>query len=103
MYAVIELAGKQHKVSPGDMIEVNKLAGVKQSLTISDVLLIDDNGELHIGQPQVKGAKVKLSIADAYQGVKTIAFKYKRRESYHRKVGYRPELMKLKVEEIQVK
>jgi ribosomal protein L21 len=44
-----------------------------------------------------------LSIADAYQGVKTIAFKYKRRESYHRKVGYRPELMKLKVEEIQVK
>ena len=103
MYAVIELAGTQHKVSPGDVIEVNKLTGVKQSLTTTDVLLLDDDKELHIGQPHVKGAKVKLSVTDSYRGVKTIAFKYKRRESYHRKVGYRAELMKLKVEEMTLK
>jgi large subunit ribosomal protein L21 len=63
--------------------------------------LVEDNGELHIGQPHVKGAKVKLTVTDSYRGVKTIAFKYKRRESYHRKVGYRAELMNLKVEDIK--
>lgn len=103
MYAIIELAGTQHKVCPGDVIEVNKLTGVKQSLTTSDVLLLDDDKELHIGQPHVKGAKVKMSVSDAYKGVKTIAFKYKRRESYHRKVGHRAELMKLKIDEITLK
>lgn len=102
MYAIIELAGTQHKVSQGDIIEVNKLTGVKQSLTTSDVLLIDDDKELHIGQPHVKGAKVKLSVTESYRGVKTIAFKYKRRESYHFKKGHRAELMKLKVEEIKI-
>ena len=102
MYAIIELAGKQHKVSPGDIIEVNKLAGVEQSLTISDVLLIDDDGQLHIGQPQLKGAKVKLSVIDSYQGIKTVAFKYKRRKNYRFKKGFRADLMKLKVEEINL-
>ncbi len=103
MYAIIEIGGKQHKVSPGEVIEVDRIPEAKQDkLSIADVLLVNDDGQLHVGDPYLKNAKVKADILGFYKGKKTIAFKYRRRENYRFKKGHRTEMMKLKIEEISL-
>lgn len=104
MYAIIEIGGKQHKVSPGEIIEVDRIPEAKKDkLSIADVLLVNDEGQLHIGSPYLKDAKVKADILGFYRGEKTIAYKYRRRKNYRFKKGHRTEMMRLKIEEISLK
>lgn len=104
MYAVIELGSKQYKVSPGDVFGVAKIDGNKKgSLVISEVLLVYKDRQLHIGQPYVKGARVKAHILDSYKGKKTIAYRYLRRKDSRLKKGHRTSLTRIEIEEISLK
>ena len=99
-YAVIKTGGKQYKVAAGDVIEVEKLdieAG--KEATFSDVLLTSDGKTIKTGA-DIKGAKVVAEVLAQVKGEKVIAFKYKRRKGYHRTVGHRRKLTKLKIKSI---
>jgi large subunit ribosomal protein L21 len=103
MYAVIATGGKQYKISTGDRFKVEKLNGeVGKSIELDDVLLIADGDNVQVGRPMVKEAKVVAEILKHGRGEKVIAFKRKRREHYHRKVGHRQEYTELEVKEIRV-
>jgi len=103
-YAVIQTGGKQYRVAEGDEIEVEKLdveAGTKTVL--SDVLLIADGASVTIGEPLISGASVTAEVVDQFKDDKVIAFKFRRRKGYHRTVGHRRQLTKLKIESISTK
>ncbi|MAF31893.1 MAG: 50S ribosomal protein L21 [Magnetococcales bacterium] len=104
MYAVLKCGGKQLKVSKGDTVLVEKLAGEKgEKVTLDNVLLLADGDKLTVGTPVVEGATVTASIVEQIRDKKVIIFKKKRRQGYKRKKGHRQYLTVLKVEEISAK
>ena len=97
MYAVIRTGGKQYKVTTGDVIKVEKLAGeAGASVVFSEVLAKDDV----IGTPLVAGASVKATIVKQAKADKVIVFKKKRRQNYRRKNGHRQNITIVKIAEI---
>lgn len=103
-YAVIQTGGKQYRVSEGDEIEVEKLdVEAGQAAEFPDVLLVADGSSVAIGSPLVAGAKVTAEVVEQFKDDKVIAFKFKRRKGYHRTVGHRRQLTKLKIKSISTK
>lgn len=104
MYAVIQTGGKQYKVSQGDIIDVEKIP-IPQSKEVrfDEVLLCADKKECTIGQPFIKGAHVTADIIDEIRGKKITTYKYKRRKNYHRTIGHRQDLVRLRIKEIEIK
>jgi len=97
MYAVIRTGGKQYRVAPGDVVEVDRLAGDPgAAITFSEVLAA--NGK--IGAPLVAGASVVAEIVEQHRADKVIAFKKKRRKNTHRKRGHRQHLTRVKINAI---
>ena len=105
MYAIIRTGSKQYRVQPGDMLEVELLDGEKgKEVTLDDVLLVADGDHVQVGRPAVKGARVTAEIIEPdRKGRKVIAFKFRRREGYHRKRGIRAHHTVLRIKEIVVK
>ena len=100
-YAVIQTGGKQYRVAEGDVIEVEKLdveAGAEAKF--EQVLLVSNGGGLSIGAPLVAGAAVTAEVVEQTKAPKVVAFKYKRRKGYHRTVGHRRQLTRLKIKTI---
>jgi large subunit ribosomal protein L21 len=96
--------GKQYRVESGNEIEVEKLdVEPGAALEISEVLLVSDGSNLHVGTPFVDGASVKVTVVDQFKDDKVIAFKFRRRKGYHRTVGHRRRLTTLKIESISTK
>ena len=100
-YAIIQTGGKQYRVAEGDVIEVEKLdveAGAEAKF--EKVLLVSNGESLSIGAPLVAGAAVTAEVVEQAKAPKVIAFKYKRRKGYHRTVGHRRQLTRLKIKTI---
>src|SRR5262249_1390047 len=67
VYAIIETGGRQYKVSPGDVIEVNRLpVEVGQTIDLDTVLMIGDGANTQIGQSRIAGATVRAKVADNF-------------------------------------
>jgi large subunit ribosomal protein L21 len=105
MYAIVRTGAKQYRVQAGDVLEVELLDGDKGGeIALDDVLLIADGDKIQIGKPTIAGARVTAEVIEEdKKGKKVIAFKFRRREGYHRKRGIRPHHTVLKIKEIQVK
>jgi large subunit ribosomal protein L21 len=102
MYAVIETGGKQYRVAPGDTIEVERLeTEAGQAHSFDRVLLVANDGNVSIGTPTLGAASVKGDVQEHFRGEKKIAFKMKRRKGYHRTVGHRQELTRVKITDIK--
>ncbi len=100
-YAVIETGGKQYIAKTGSVLDIELLdAKEGDKITFSKVLAVSNGTELTIGAPQVKGASVSAEVLKQFRGKKVIAFKKKRRKGYHKKIGHRQELLRVKVGEI---
>lgn len=90
MYAVIQSGGKQHRVTAGEQVKLEKLAGeVGDELTFTDVLMLSNDGAVTIGQPNVAGASVTGKILEQGRGKKIRVFTYKRRKNVRRRMGHR--------------
>ncbi len=104
MYAVIETGGKQYRVQAGDVIDVERLPEVSEDapeIVFDRVLLVDDGGEVSIGNPVVEGAQVQGTLVAPVRGPKITVFKMKRRKGYRRKNGHRQDLHQVKIDDIQ--
>ncbi len=101
MYAIIDIAGKQFKVSNKDNILVPKVAGeVGKSVEFDRVLLVSDQGKVSVGQPTLKDATVKAKILSFERGKKVIVYKKKRRKGFEVKKGHRQDYTKLEIQSI---
>jgi large subunit ribosomal protein L21 len=100
-YAVIRTGGKQYRVAQGDVIDVEKLEiETGAEAKFEEVLLVSNGGGLLIGAPLVTGASVTAEVLEQAKAPKVVAFKYKRRKGYHRTVGHRRQLTRLKIKTI---
>ena len=100
-YAIIETGGKQMRVSPGDKIEVERLAVDKGSVIELDrVLLISEGTEVKIGTPVVEGAKVTADVLGEEKGEKVIVYKYKSKVRYRNHNGHRQIHTQLEIKDI---
>lgn len=97
-YAVIQLAGKQYKVTEGDELSVNALdAKENEELSISDVLLVADGNKVKMGAPVIKGATVTLKVMGHQKADKIRVAKYKAKSRYHKVHGHRQHETTVKV------
>jgi large subunit ribosomal protein L21 len=97
-YAVIKTGGRQYRVAEGDTIDVDLLEGeAGQKLTFEDVLMHVDGEKFTHGAPSVAGAKVTGEVVEQRKDKKVVAFKYRRRKGYHRTVGHRRKLTRVKI------
>lgn len=101
MYAIVEIAGQQFKVSKDQKVYVHRLqAEAGSKISFDKVLLIDDNGAVTIGAPAIEGAEISAKILEHLKGDKVIVFKKKRRKGYKVKNGHRQYLTEILVEGI---
>lgn len=90
MYAIVEIAGQQFKVEKGEKIFVHRLANDEGAeVTFDQVLLIDNEGKISIGEPLVEGAFIEGKVLSHVKGDKVIVFKKKRRKGYQKSNGHR--------------
>ena len=98
MYAIVEIAGQQFKVSKDSKVFVHRLAGDEGSkVTFEKVLLTDDNGTITLGAPAIEGASVEATVLQHLKGDKVIVFKKKRRKGYKKKNGHRQALTQIAI------
>jgi large subunit ribosomal protein L21 len=101
MYAIVDIAGQQFKVEKDQKIFVNRLNGETGSkVEFTDVLLVENNGKISVGEPLVSGASVNATILIHARGEKVKIFKKKRRKGYQKETGHRQDLTQLKIEGI---
>ena len=102
MYAIIRTGGKQHKVSKGDVLKVEKLEKkVGEKVEFEEVLLVGgDKAGFKIGQPTVADAKVVATVVSEGKTKKVLVFKKKKRKQYRRTQGHRQNYTAVKVEDI---
>jgi large subunit ribosomal protein L21 len=100
-FAIVQTGGKQHRVEPGQVIEVEKLPAAEgETVELTEVLLISDDETLRQGKPLVEGAKVVARVVKQARGRKIIVFKYKPKVRYKRKIGHRQSITRLEIQEI---
>jgi large subunit ribosomal protein L21 len=100
-FAIVQTGGKQHRVEPGQVIEVEKLPAAEgETVELTEVLLISDDATLRQGKPLVEGAKVVARVVKQARGRKIIVFKYKPKVRYKRKIGHRQSITRLEIQEI---
>ena len=102
-YAIIRTGGRQFRIAEGDTIDVDLLdIDSGKTATFSDVLMFADGDNVTHGNPLISGAKVTAEVVEQRKDKKIIAFKYKRRKGYHRTVGHRRKLTRVKIKSISV-
>ena len=97
MYAIIDDGGRQHKVSSGDIIRIDREATEDKTITFDRVLLVGGEGDAKIGAPIIAGASVTGDILEVAKGKKIDIIKYRRRKGYHKKIGHRQTQLKIKI------
>jgi len=101
MFAVIRTGGKQYRVAPNDIIEIEKIAGKPGDIVeLSEVILLGGEGGPKTGSPTIAGAMVAAEVIEQRKGDKIVVFKKKRRTNYRRKRGHRQFLTALRITEI---
>ena len=101
MYAIVEIAGQQFKVSKDLKVYVHRLANEEGSkVSFDKVLLLDDNGNVTLGAPAIEGASVEAKVLQHLKGDKVIVFKKKRRKGFKKRNGHRQYLTQIVIEGI---
>ena len=101
MYAIVEIGGQQLKVEKEAKVFVNKMDAEEGSTVDFDkILLIDNEGDVKVGQPVVDGAKVTAKVLAHVKGDKVKVFKKKRRKGYKKLNGHRQQYTQMEIENI---
>jgi len=102
MFAIVSIAGQQFKVEEGQQIFVHRLAAQEgDSVSFDAVHLIENDGQVSIGVPNINGASIKASVLSHVKGDKVIVFHKKRRKGYRKKNGHRQSFTKIKIDSIK--
>ena len=104
MNAVVEISGKQFKVSKDTKLFVHRLDAKEGSkVSFDNVLLLDNGSKVVLGTPNVKGASVQAKIVKHLKDDKVVVFKKKRRKGYAVKNGHRQALTEIIIEKVSEK
>ena len=103
MYAVIRSGGKQYRVAPGQTIRLEKVAGdVGAKVELGNVLLVENEGNVQVGNPLVANAKIQATVVEHDRSKKILVFKKKRKKQYRRTQGHRQDYTAVRIDNIIV-
>lgn len=101
-YAIVKTGGKQYRVSPGDVLDVELLDAAAGSTTqLDDVLAVSRDGQVRFGAPTIAGARVIAQVQSHYKDRKIIVYKYKAKTRYRRKRGHRQNYTRILIQDIE--
>ncbi|MBE9060528.1 50S ribosomal protein L21 [cf. Phormidesmis sp. LEGE 11477] len=102
-YAIIAAGGTQLRVEPGRFYDINRLPmEADEKITIDQVLMVENGGEVSVGQPLVEGASVSGTIVSHLRGKKVIVYKMQPKKKTRKKQGHRQDLTRVMVDSITV-
>lgn len=102
MYAIVEVKGKQYKVEKGQEVYVDLVdTEPGSSMDIENVLLVNNEGKVTVGQPYVSGASVKAKVEKMVKGQKLTVFKFRAKKKSKKRQGHRQKYHKLIIEDIK--
>ncbi len=102
MYAIIQTGGKQYRVSEGDSVRIEKIAGEPgEKVHFEEVLFVGD-ADAPAGSPTVAGAQVTATVVEHGRGDKILVSKFKKRKMYRRKNGHRQSYTEVRIDEVQL-
>jgi large subunit ribosomal protein L21 len=102
MYAIIRAGGKQAKVQPGDVIDIERLKSDDEEITFAPLLVVDDEGESHSDREELSKASVTAKVLGETAGEKIDIFKYKNKTGYRRRMGHRQKYTQIEITEISL-
>ncbi|OFV87908.1 MAG: 50S ribosomal protein L21 [Acidobacteria bacterium RBG_16_68_9] len=101
-YAVIRTGGKQYRVTPGEVVRIEKVPGEPGTeVQFTDVLMACSAGGVQIGMPIIQGARVTAQVLRQAKAKKILVFKKKKRKNYRRRQGHRQQLTTIRVTAIE--
>ena len=104
MNAIVNILGKQFRVSKGDIFKINRQEWkIGDKVKINDILLTDNKGKISVGNPIVNGASITVKILEHSREKKILIYKKKRRKGYQRKNGHRQGITLLEVVKVDAK
>lgn len=102
-YAIVATSGKQLRVEPGRFYDIDRLAVEPEGQVVLDqVLFVNNDGEVLVGQPLVQGARVTGTVVSHLRGRKVIVYKMKPKKKTRKKIGHRQELTRLMIDAIEL-
>ena len=100
-FAIIETGGKQYKVSASKILEIEKIdAEVGKTLTFKNVLLLNDDKNTEVGDPNIKGASVEAKLLANVKDRTVLVFHKRRRKHSRKKNGHRQRHSKIQITKI---
>jgi large subunit ribosomal protein L21 len=98
MYAIIENAGRQYKVAEGDVLDIDlRKADAGEALTFDMVKLLERDGEVKVGTPNVDGASVTAEVMGIVKAPKVRGISFRRRKGSRVKYGHRQQYTRLRI------
>jgi large subunit ribosomal protein L21 len=103
-YAIVEISGKQFWVETGKFYDFNRIpTELGKEITLNRVLLLNNEGDVFIGQPYLENVKIQGKILEHLRGKKKIIYKMRSKKKTRRKQGHRQELTRVLIEAITIK
>jgi large subunit ribosomal protein L21 len=98
MYAIIDEGGRQHKVSAGDLLKIDRQVGEDdKSITFDRVLMVGGGDQPRVGAPMLEGVTVTADVLGPAKGPKLVLQKHKRRKGYSKKQGHRQHYTQVRI------
>jgi len=102
-YAIVEISGRQFWIETGKYYDLNRIpTELGKEITLNRVLLINNEGELLIGEPYLESVTVKGKILKHLRSRKTIVYKMRPKKKTRRKQGHRQDLTRVLIKEINI-
>jgi large subunit ribosomal protein L21 len=102
-YAIVEISGRQFWIETGKYYDFNRIpTDLGKQITLNRVLLLNNEGNVLIGQPYLDSVKIKGKILEHFRGKKTIVYKMRTNKKTRKKQGHRQELTRVFIEDIIV-
>jgi large subunit ribosomal protein L21 len=101
MYAVIKTGGKQYRVTAGETLKIETVAGdVGSAIVLDKVLMVAEGDKLNVGKPMLTGASVQATIVSHGRADKVKIFKMRRRKHYQKHQGHRQNYTEIRIDGI---
>lgn len=98
MYAVIESGGKQHRVTEGEVLQLEKIdVATGEEVKFDKILMVGEGESVRIGTPYIDGGQVTAEVLKQGRGDKVTIIKFNRRKNYRRKQGHRQFFTEVKI------
>ena len=97
MYAIVKTGGKQYKVSPGDILSIEKLDAAVGDEVELPVICVVDGANIEADPEKASATVVTALVIDQYKGKKQLVFKFKKRKGYKKLRGHRQQLTKVQI------